>query len=400
MADVDHSGSEEEIDDSLNNQDIVTKYKASGDIVQKALNKVISECAPGRKIVDLCKLGDDTIAELAKGVYKGNKVEKGVAFPTSISVNHCVGHNSPLASDESKLEEGDVVKIDLGAHIDGVVAVAAHTVVLNSSADPVSGKKADAICAAHFAAEAALRLLKPGNTNTQVTKMIEKIAATFKCSPVEGVLSHQLKRFIIDGNQVILNKQTTEQKVDEFQFQEGEAYGIDIVISTGDGKTKETESRTTIYKRAVDQNYQLKMKASRQLFTEIISKSPTFPFTLRALEDEKRSKLGIVECLKHDLVFPYPVLFEKPNEFVAQFKFTALLLPGGVQKLTAFDLPHVSSTFSLTDEEVLATLQSGTKKSKKKKKNKKKGEGKEAATGVVEEKKEEKEKEKEKETSS
>jgi len=53
---------------------------------------------------------------------------------------------------------------DLGAHIDGFIAVVAHTVVVGASVDhKVKGRAADAIVAAHFASEAALRLLKPGN---------------------------------------------------------------------------------------------------------------------------------------------------------------------------------------------------------------------------------------------
>ena len=55
------------------------------------------------------------------------------------------------------------MKIDLGAHIDGFIAVVAHTFVVGSSKDKkVSGKKADVIAAAHQAAEAALRLVKGG----------------------------------------------------------------------------------------------------------------------------------------------------------------------------------------------------------------------------------------------
>ena len=57
-----------------------------------------------------------------------------------------------------------MVKIDLGAHIDGFIAVVAHTVVVGSSKDnKVKGRAADAIMAAHLASEAALRLVKPGN---------------------------------------------------------------------------------------------------------------------------------------------------------------------------------------------------------------------------------------------
>lgn len=53
---------------------------------------------------------------------------------------------------------------DMGAHVDGFIAVVAHTVILGVSASKkVSGKKANVMLAAHYASEAALRLLKAGN---------------------------------------------------------------------------------------------------------------------------------------------------------------------------------------------------------------------------------------------
>ena len=56
---------------------------------------------------------------------------------------------------------------DLGCHVDGFIAVAAHTFVVGSSKDKkVDGRKADVILAAYHAAEAALRLLKPDQNVT------------------------------------------------------------------------------------------------------------------------------------------------------------------------------------------------------------------------------------------
>jgi len=178
-----------------------------------------------------------------------------------------------------------------------------------------------------------------------------------------------MKRFVIDGNKVIIGKSTLDHKVEEFEFEENQCYAIDIVMSTGEGKARETETRTTIYKRAVDQNYLLKMKAARYVFNEINSRFPTLPFTLRAL-DEKRGRLGITECLKHDLVNPYPVLYEKQGEYVAQFKFTVLVLSSGTMRLNSHALPYISSQYKIEDEGIKAILQMGTKRAKK---NKKKG---------------------------
>ena len=61
---------------------------------------------------------------------KNKQIEKGVAFPTCISINEICGHYSPLKSEDTDLKEGDLVKIDLGVHIDGFVALVAHTLIV------------------------------------------------------------------------------------------------------------------------------------------------------------------------------------------------------------------------------------------------------------------------------
>merc|ERR1711865_532539 len=160
------------------------------------------------------------------------------------------------------LKAGDVAKIDLACHIDGFIAAAAHTIVIGG--DKVEDKRADVIMAAWNAAEAALRLVQVGNTNTQVTEAFAKIAEEFKCKPVAGVLSHQLKKWVIDGNQSIISAETPEEKVDEFEFGMNEVYCLDVVMSTGEGKTKESEVRHTVYKRAPEVSYNLKTQKARQ----------------------------------------------------------------------------------------------------------------------------------------
>ena len=64
------------------------------------------------------------------------------------------------------------------------------------------------ILAAYKAAQAALRLIKPGHTNNEVTEVIQKVATSYDVNPLEGVLSHELKKHLIDGNKVIINKET------------------------------------------------------------------------------------------------------------------------------------------------------------------------------------------------
>jgi len=366
----DEAKEEKELD--LTSHDVVTKYKLSAEIAN-TLQIVLSECKPKAKVVDLCEKGDSYIREQTGNVYKNakKKIEKGVAFPTCISVNSTVCHFSPLAGDETVLEENDLVKIDLGCHIDGFISVVAHTHVVQEG--PVTGRVADVIAAANTAAEVALRLVKPGKKNKDVTEAIQKVAAAYDCKIAEGVLSHQMKQFVIDGNKVVLGASNPETRVDDAEFEENEVYAIDIVTSTGEGKLKLLdEKETTIYKRAVDKNYQLKMKASRLIFTEINQKFPIMPFTARALED-KRARLGLVECVNHELLQPYPVLHEKPGELVAHIKFTVLLMPNGSDKITGHPLQELNPTKAIDDPEIKTWLALATKAKKKGGGKKKKG---------------------------
>jgi methionine aminopeptidase len=79
-------------------------------------------------------------------VHNKKKTEKGIAFPTCVSVNEVSGHNSPL-EDDQVLKEGDLVKVDLGVHIDGYVGMGAHSVVVGTP----SAKQSDLLVAGHTA---------------------------------------------------------------------------------------------------------------------------------------------------------------------------------------------------------------------------------------------------------
>jgi hypothetical protein len=79
------------------------------------------------------------------------------------------------------------------------------------------------------------------------------------------------------------------------------------------------EKETTVYKRALEVQYQLKLKASREVYSEVLKKHSTSMFTLRSLGAE-RSRFGLVECVTHGLLHPYPVMWEKAGELVAQVR--------------------------------------------------------------------------------
>ena len=85
---------------------------------------------------------------------------------------------------------------------------------------------------------------------------------------------------------------------------------MDILVSTGSGHARHTNSRTTIYSKT-DSTYLLKLKSSRSVYSEIQKKFGNFPFNVRGLDDEKRSRMGVQECKDHGLLIGYEVLYEK-----------------------------------------------------------------------------------------
>jgi len=375
--------SDEEAELDLSTPEVVTKYQAAAEITNRALAECIKRCKPGARVVHVCDAVDQFIEEAcAKTFNKGPKdkrVEKGPAFPTCLSINNVAAHFSPLEEDEATLAEGDLVKIDLGCHIDGWIAVGAHSVVVQADpAAPVTGRAADVLAAAQAVMEVALRSIKPGKRTGTAGELFQKTAEAFGCNMCEGVLIHALKRYIIDGNKVVLNKTTVDQKVEDEEIEENEVYAIDVVVSTGEGKLKMLdEKQTTVFKRALQNEYSLKMKASRSFFSEVNRRFPTVPFTVRAVEDQRTAKLGLVECLNHELLLEYPVLYEKNGELVAQLKSTVLLMPNGSHRITSQPLQAFETDKKVEDEEILALM---AQPIKRKKKGGKKAKAKEAAT--------------------
>ncbi|CAH1773839.1 unnamed protein product [Owenia fusiformis] len=365
---------------------VVTKYKMAAKLVNEILEQVSAKCVEGAKVLELCEFGDKLLTDGTANVFKKEKeMKKGIAFPTCISVNNLICHFSPLRSEpDVVLKNGDVVKIDLGAHIDGFAAVVAHTLAVGSSKDKIiEGRLADVMLAAHYASEVAIRMVKPGNENYMVTEAIQKVAEAFKCKPIEGMLSHQLSKQIIDGEKaIILNPSEAHRKEHaKCEFDVHEVYALDMLISTGEGKGRERDAKPTVYKKS-DSTYSLKMKASRQFFSEMDKKFSTMPFTIRSFEEEKKAKMGVVECLKHDLVEAFPVLYERDGETVVQMKFTVLLMPNGPMKITGptFNPDLYKSEYKIEDEEINKLLATSVSRKANKKKKKKAVEQTQAAT--------------------
>uniref|UniRef100_A0A8D1GJV6 Peptidase M24 domain-containing protein n=1 Tax=Sus scrofa TaxID=9823 RepID=A0A8D1GJV6_PIG len=261
-------GKDEHQEQTIAKDLVVTKYKIGGEGRNRVLGSLVEASCTCVSVLSLCEKSN-----------KEKEMKKVLAFPTSFSVNICVCH-FPLKSDQDYiLKEGDLVKIDLGVHVDGFITNVAHTFVVDVALGTQgTGQNADVIKAAHLCAEAALCLVKPGNQNTQMTKAWNKVAHSriphsFNCTPIEGMLSHQLKQHVIDRENTIIKNTTDLQKKDHEK--------MDVLVSSGEGKAKDAGQRAIIYNRDPSKQYGLKMKTSSAFFSEAERHFDVMPFTLR-----------------------------------------------------------------------------------------------------------------------
>lgn len=209
--------------------------------------------------MDLVKAGDAKISEEADKVYNSKKgaekVGKGLAYPTTISVNGVVSNFSPLPSDKDQaalaLKDGDLVKIQIGAHIDGYATIAGESLIVGKDAS-FSDVKADLVQAAYQASEIALRSVKPGSKNWEVTQGIAKILDEYKektkVKGVEAPLNNatsfgwRLQKDDIQSKKTITPFPTPEQRRDSdntHTLEEGEVYSLTVAV------TNATESKVS-----------------------------------------------------------------------------------------------------------------------------------------------------------
>jgi len=371
----------------------------AGRIADEVLQNTLSQCKPSANIYNICQASDALIREKLSKIYTKKKFIKGIAFPTCISVNEVCGNYAPTGEESgdehqyNTLSEGDVAKVSLGVEINGFAALAGHTIVVSDKKEKITGQKADVILAAYKSIQTALRLMTKENTNNKITDTISKICQDYKVNPIEGVLSHRMKRDIIDGLETIINKSTIDQKVDERKFEHGDVFGLAVIVSTGEGKPKETTIKTSIYKRALETTYKLRTDSGRKLLSVVENNFYSFPFSFSAFDKEENIKLkqkipnfkttmkmGLGECVKNDLLHGYPVLTEKKGEIVAEFTYTIAVRNEGPIVISGLnlDLDQFESDKKITDEEIVKELEKDldnylpnykrTKKEEKKKK--------------------------------
>ena len=128
-------------------------------------------------------------------------------------------------------------------------------------------------------------------------------------------MSHQLEQNRIEGEKTIIQNPSEAQRKEheKFEFSVHEVYAVDVLMTSGEGLGRERDAKITVYKKTED-TYMLKMKTSREFYSKVSKQFGPMPFNIRNMEDEKKARMGVVECVTHRLIEPFQVLFDKEGE--------------------------------------------------------------------------------------
>ncbi|KAK4919362.1 hypothetical protein LTR66_016804 [Elasticomyces elasticus] len=397
-------------DYSLNNPDTLTRYKTAAQISHKVYETVSGWLTEGAKIIDLCTKGDKLLEEEITKVYKGKKIQKGIATPCTISPSSHVTPFTPIVSDVEdaalELKGGEIVKIQLGAQIDGFGVIVGGNVVVPKKGEKtaaIEGREADLLLATHYANELLLRMMVPPGllasgtdeekkkatsekapSQTKIIQLVEKVAAAYEVKVVQHTTSWMFERNDIEGKKKIVLSPSADSTKGEGAAEVGDVWGVEMGMSLGSGKVKDLDKRSTLMRRT-NINYGLKRPSSRATLSEIVKKFGTFPFSLRQLDDEKAGKVGVIECVRNDILREYKPAADSDGAPVSRLFTTIAITKNGLTKLAAapaLDLGMVKSDKKITDEEILKILEKPLAKStgaKSKSKKKKKKPAKKAA---------------------
>ncbi|KAJ4407842.1 hypothetical protein N0V82_009825 [Gnomoniopsis sp. IMI 355080] len=387
---------EKEVDYSLNNPDTLTKYKTAAEISEKVLAAVKDLCIAGEKIVDICEKGDKLLEEEVAKVWRGKKVQKGFAHPTTVSPSSYVTPYTPLRSDEKEaaieLQEGEPVKIQLGAQIDGFASIACDTIIVpakDKAQDVIEGRTADVMLATYYANELLLRLMLPPGvlasgtdeekakaaatkpkTQGQINALIEKVAKSYEVNIVESTTSWLFERNEIEGKKKIVINPSDGSSKGDGSPEVGDVWGVEMGMSLGSGKVKQLDQRATLHRRTAVPT-PLKRPSSRKIYSEVQKKYNLFPFSLRQFEDEKDAKIGAIEPVRAGAFRQYELVGEKDNSPVVRTWTTIAITKNGITKVgapPAWDLTKFKTDKKITDEEILKILEQPLSKNKGKKK--------------------------------
>jgi methionyl aminopeptidase len=291
------------------------KFKLSGKILREAREEIKSFVREGMMIIDIC--------EKAEGLIK----KKGArpAFPCNVSINEVAAHYTSPPNDKRHVPENSVVKVDIGAHVDGYVTDTAVTVCFNREYE-------DLVRTAERALQVAVENIKPGTSASKLGALIERTIKSRGFKPISNLSGHQVGRYMVHTGTSIPN--VSQLSLTKIKL--GGVYAIEPFVTLSDAAGRvEDGDESTIFRfvksRSLENSY------AKQLLKFIEENFRTLPFAERWLQGvvpKEHQGEALNALLASKALMHYPVFVEASRKTVAQAEHTVMIVDGGCVVLT------------------------------------------------------------------
>ncbi|PKK86455.1 MAG: type II methionyl aminopeptidase [Thermoplasmata archaeon HGW-Thermoplasmata-1] len=296
---------------------IYEKYLLAGRSAGEARDHAASLIKPGARLLDVARAAEARITE------SGARV----AFPINLSINNVAAHYTPKIGDETVFREGDLVKIDVGAHVDGYIGDTARTVEVGCG-----GRWDSIVTAAERALALAIELIQPGVDLSIVGEAIEDEIRSRGFVSIKNLTGHSLQQYNLHAGLTVPN--TSGYKGGR-RLKSGDVIAIEPFATNGMGHV-DNGPISNIYHFV--RMRPLRHQSSRTLLQSIQKEFSNLPFAERWCEPMLGDpiKLGFALKLltKEVLIRPYAQLVEAGGGQVAQAEHTVLVKKDGCEILT------------------------------------------------------------------
>jgi len=284
---------------------MLEKYKEAGEIVKKAKKRARDIVKPGVKLLDIANEIEALIGK------EGGKP----AFPVNISIDDIGAHYTPDADDASVIKDTDLVKVDVGAHVDGYIADSAIT--LSMSKDETHLKL---IKAAEDALEVAIKAVRPGVKVNEIGAAVEMVITGAGFKPIENLTGHGLDQYSLHAGLTIPNVKNSNEAV----LEDGQAVAIEPFATNGAGTIYDS-NEVHIYEFLMDRA--TRQRDGRRILKMAEEDFATLPFATRWLTGIPKMKLGLAlkELVNLKALYQYPVLKERESGLVSQAEHTVIV---------------------------------------------------------------------------
>jgi len=246
-----------------------------------------------------------------------------LAFPVNISLNDMAAHFTPNSADEAVFKSGDLVKLDVGAHVDGYLGDTATTVEVGTR------NWQTLIQASERALQQALEVAQDGVSVGTIGGVVDRSIKGAGFRPVVNLSGHEMKRYNLHAGLSVPNYDDgTLTKLTGNMI-----LAIEPFATNGQGQVSNGRSGN-IYRVLRDRP--LKDQEAEKLFQLIKQEFKTLPFCERWCDRLQPNSGATLRLLhRHGVISTYPVLSETKQGMVSQAEHTILVGNGRGEITTA-----------------------------------------------------------------